>query len=67
MEAVENQKGKEYSLADDKGTKQLILRSKSGTYVLPSYLDHPNQSNKIFGKASFLLQTQNMQLVIAAS
>jgi hypothetical protein len=39
MEAVDKQKGKEYTLADDKGPKELILRSKTGTYVLSSYLD----------------------------
>ena len=37
MEAVEN-KGKEYDLNDDKGTKQMIVRCKTGTYILPSYL-----------------------------
>ena len=66
MEAVDNQKGKEYTLADDKGTKQLILRSKSGTYVLPSYLENIDKATKIYGKASFLLQTKNMEFVIAA-
>ena len=39
MEAVDNKKGKEYTLEDDKGPKELILRSKTGTYVLSSYLD----------------------------
>jgi hypothetical protein len=37
MEADNKLNGKEYTLADDKGTKQIILRAKSGTYVLPSY------------------------------
>lgn len=67
MEAVDNKKGKEYTLDDDKGVKQLILRSKSGTYVLPSYLQNIDQATKIYGKASFLLQTKNMEYVIAAS
>ncbi len=38
MEAVDKQKGKEYCLDDDKGTKGLILRSKTGTYVFSSYV-----------------------------
>ncbi len=38
MEAVDNKKGKDYTLADDKGTKQILLRSKTGTYILSSYL-----------------------------
>lgn len=67
MEAVDNQKGKEYTLADDKGPKELILRSKTGTYVLSSYLDGLQKAKKIYGKASFLLQTKNMDFVIAAS
>jgi hypothetical protein len=37
MEAVDN-KGKEYTLNDDKGTKQMLVRCKTGTYILPSYL-----------------------------
>lgn len=67
MEAVDNQKGKEYTLADDKGIKQLILRSKSGTYIFPSYLNNLDQATKIYGKASFLLQTKNIEFVIVAS
>lgn len=66
MEAVDN-KGKDYTLVDDKGTKQLIVRSKTGTYILPSYLSSVDQGKKIFAKASFLLQTQNMDFVVAAS
>lgn len=38
MEAVDSKKGKDFTLEDDKGTKQLLLRSKNGTYILPSYL-----------------------------
>jgi hypothetical protein len=38
MEAVDNNKGKDYTLEDDKGTKQLLIRSKTGTYILDSYL-----------------------------
>ena len=67
MEAVDNNKGKEYTLADDKGIKQIVLRSKSGTYIFPSYLDNIEKDKKIFGKASFLLQSKNMDFVIAAS
>lgn len=67
MEAVDNKKGKEYTLADDKGPKELIIRDKSGTYVLSSYLDGLDKAKKIYGKASFLLQTKNMELIIAAS
>lgn len=39
MEAANNKQGKEFTLEDDKGTKQLLIRIKSGTYVLPSYLE----------------------------
>jgi hypothetical protein len=67
MEAVDNKKGKEYTLQDDKGTKQLIIRDKSGTYVLPSYLDDISKAVKIYSKASFLLQTKNMEFIITGS
>lgn len=67
MEAVNNQKGKEYTLTDDKGTKQIVLRTKTGTYVLSSYLESLEKAQKIYGKASFLLQTKNMEFLIAAS
>jgi hypothetical protein len=40
MEALDNKKGKDFTLEDDKGTKQLLLRSKTGTYILSSYLDN---------------------------
>ena len=59
MEAANNKQGKEFTLEDDKGTKQLLIRNKSGTYVLPSYLESIQKATKIFGKASFLLQTKN--------
>jgi len=40
MEAVDNKMGKLYTLEDDKGTKQLLIRSKAGTYILPFYLQN---------------------------
>ena len=68
MEAVDNKKGKEYTLEDDKGTKSILIRNKTGTYILPSYLNTDLSTGiKIFDKASFLLQTSNMEIVIAAS
>lgn len=68
MEAVDNKKGKEYTLADDKGTKSILIRNKTGTYILPSYMNTDLSTGiKIFDKASFLLQTSNMEIVIAAS
>lgn len=67
MEAVDNKKGKEYTLQDDKGTKQLLTRDKFGTYFLPSYLDDISKAVKIYSKASFLLQTKNMEFIITGS
>jgi hypothetical protein len=50
MEAVDNKnlKGKVYTLNDDKGTKQLLIRDKKGTYILSSYLDDVSKGIKIY-------------------
>jgi hypothetical protein len=60
MEAVDKKKIKEFTLEDDKGVKQLIIRDKVATYILDSYTSPIESGTKIFGKASFLLQTRNM-------
>jgi hypothetical protein len=67
MEAADNKKGKEYTLQDDKGAKQLLIRNKAGTYILPSYLDEMSKAVKIYEKASFMLQTKNMEFIVAGS
>jgi hypothetical protein len=43
-----NLKGKVYTLNDDKGTKQLLIRDKKGTYILSSYLDDVSKGIKIY-------------------
>ena len=60
MEAANQKKGKIFALEDDKGCKDLIVRNKSGTFILKSYIDSIENGTRIFGKASFLLQTRNM-------
>ena len=69
MEAVDNKNlnGNAYTLNDGKGTKQLLIRDKKGTYILSSYLDDLTNGIKIYEKASFLLQTKNMSLIITGS
>ena len=58
MEVVDNKKGKEHTLEDDKGPKELILRSKTGTYALLPILNL--KSADLVEKPHFT-QTKNME------
>lgn len=67
MEAVKSAEGREYTIADDKGPSTIILRSKKGVFVTPAYVQELEQAQQIFGVASYLLQTRDGSLLIAAS
>jgi len=67
MEAIDNKKGKSYTLEDDKGTKALLIRNKTGTFITDSYLSPLQKPTLIFGKASYLLQTKCGKYIICAS
>lgn len=67
MEGAKGKEGKEYSLADDKGPSQLLLRTKKGVFSTPAYVQELEKAQQLFGAASFLLQTRDGELVIAAS
>jgi|688.fasta_scaffold1097616_1 hypothetical protein len=67
MEALDNKKGKSYTLEDDKGTKALIIRNKTGTFITNSYLSPLEKPTLIFGKASYILQTKSGKIIVSAS
>ena len=59
--------GKEYTIADDKGSKQLLISEKEGVFIIGTYSDIVKERRQIFGKASNLIQSRNGDLVIIAS
>ena len=67
MEAGGKGEGKDYSLADDKGPQDLLLRCKQGVFLTPAYVDDLQKAHHIFGNAAFLLQTKDGRRVVAAS
>lgn len=67
MQPAGSGKGKEFTVHDDKGPREIILRSKLGVFVCSAYDSIDNLKDKIFGNATFLLQTQKSHLIIAAT
>lgn len=67
MESAASGKGKQYTVEDDKGPREVILRSKLGVYVCSAYDSIDDLKDKIFGCASFLLQTKKSSLIFAAN
>ncbi|CAM6005988.1 unnamed protein product [Sphagnum balticum] len=67
MEAVDPSKGRDYTREDDKGPAEILLRSKQGLYLSPAYDQGLANAHLIFGVASYLLQTRNGALLVAAS
>lgn len=50
---------KEFSIADDKGPQQVVISEKEGVFLGSAYAEGPANKVKIFGKASFVLQSRN--------
>lgn len=59
--------GKEYTIADDKGPRELLIFEKEGVFISQAYSETANRKNKIFGKASYVIQSKKGDLVVAAS
>ncbi len=59
--------GKEFTIPDDKGPKDVIIYEKEGVFLSTAYPESNEKSKKIFGKATFLLQFKNGEYIIAAS
>ena len=58
---------REYTLADDKGPQDLLLRCKKGVFGTPAYVTELEKALPIFGNASFLLQTKDGRRIVAGS
>jgi hypothetical protein len=56
---------KEYTIADDKGPKQLVISEKEGVFITEVY--NEATKNKIFGKAVHLIQCKTKNILIIAS
>lgn len=67
MEPADNGKGKAFTIADDKGPRELVLHSKQGVYLCSAYEQFEDLKEKIFGTASILLQTKFSHLLIMGS
>ena len=67
MEAGNNGKGKEYTIADDKGSKAVILRSKQGVFITDAYDTELKNKKCIFGQSSFFVQSKDGSILIVAS
>lgn len=65
MEATE--KGKEFTITDDKGPRSVLIRSKLGVFISDAYDENFDDKVKIFGLATFLLQSKNGEFVIISS
>lgn len=61
------EKGKEYTIADDKGPHELLIYEKEGVFISEAYSETANRKNKIFTKASYLIQSKKGDLIVAAS
>jgi len=59
--------GKEYTIADDKGSKRLLISEKEGVFIIGAYSDIAKERQQIFGKASNIIQSRNGNFVILAS
>lgn len=59
--------GKEFTKADDKGPRDIVVYEKEGVFVYPVYSEVADRKFKIFGKAANLLQSRNGELIVAAS
>jgi hypothetical protein len=59
--------GKEYTIADDKGPKQLLICDKDGVFITEAYAEPINHGNKIFGKAVYVIQSKKKNFLIVAS
>ena len=66
MEAGKGQL-REYSLADDKGPSDLLLRCKKGVFATPAYVTELEKAVPVYGNASFLLQTKDGGRIVAGS
>ena len=65
MEATE--KGKEFTIADDKGPTSVIIRSKQGVYISDAYDENFHDKVQIFGSACFLFQARGGEFVVIGS
>lgn len=65
MEATE--KGREFTIADDKGPRSVIIRSKLGVFISDAYDENFDDKVKIFGSANFLFQSKTGEFIIISS